>query len=155
MKCLVCEFFFFNLAYIYSYTFLYPTCHLIQDFILSYAECSPVHPFPTMESFQTSSFLLIHTQAMKPFCSLNFPRLITVSFQGKSRFQKCKQTAHKTLNSFHSLTSVSKTPLICCSDSDTCRLKSGCSKNCCSSWKFLPLLARTTPNYNLGYYEKK
>lgn len=96
------------------------------------------------------------SQAVNPFCSLNFPQLITVSFLDKSRFQKCKQTAHKTSNSFLSLTSVSKPPLICCSDSDTCRLKSDCCKNCCSfSWKFLPLLARATTSYNLGYYVKK
>lgn len=93
---------------------------------------------------------------MNPFCSLNFPQLITVSFHDKSRFQKCKQTAHKTLNSFPSLTYVSNPPLICCSESDTCRLKSDCCKNCSSfSQKFLPLLARTTTSYNLGYYEKK
>lgn len=147
--------FFFCLAYIYFYTFMYPTCHLIQYFILSYAECSPVYPFPTKESFQPSGFLLIHTQAMKPFCSLNFPWLVTVSFQDKSRSQKNKQTAYKTLKSFPSLTSVSKKTLNCCSDSDTCRLKSDCCKNSCSfSWKFLPLLARTATQYNLGYYEK-
>lgn len=151
LKCWVCGiFFFFSLAYIYSYTFMYPTCHLIQYLILSYDEYSPVLPFPTKESFQPSSFLLIHPYPgyeTLPFFEL-FPAR-------KSRFQKCKQTAHETLNSYPSLTSVSKNPPICCSDSDTCRLKSDCCKNCCSfSWKFLPLLARTTTNYNLGYYEK-
>lgn len=152
-KCWVCAFF-LQLSICFTLTLL--CIQPATSFGTSvFAEQSPVHLFPTEESFQPSSFLLIRTQAMKPFCSLNFPQLITVSFQDKSRFQKCKQTAHKTLNSLPSLTSVSKTPLICCSDSDTCRWKSDCCKNCCSfSWRFLPLLARTTANYNLGYYKK-
>lgn len=120
-----------------------------------FAVLNPVHPFPTKQSFQPSSCRLIQTQVTENLLFLNLSpahSCFLSGFQDKSMIQKCKQTTHQALNSFPSLTSISKTCF-----SDTCRLKSDCCKQaCCSfSWKFLPLLSSATTNCGLGYFGKK